>query len=139
MLLEDGSLSKVEDNSFDLVATYSVLLHHITDYINACKELVRICKPGGIIFLIMNEIMNFGVTSQNIRFFSKMLANLILKNILRLSNYYNKFLRLFNPRHTNEGDIHVWPDDHIEWDLIKKEILKKQVLLERMIISNINP
>ena len=41
-----------------------------------------------------------------------------------LSNYIGKFKRLFNPRYANEGDIHVWPDDHIEWDIID-EIMKQ--------------
>jgi hypothetical protein len=31
--------------------------------------------------------------------------------------------RLANPRYKREGDIHVWPDDHIEWDKIE-QILK---------------
>ena len=120
LLLEEGSLSKVKDNSFDLVATYSVL-HHITDYINACKELVRICKPGGIIFIDHERNNDFWSNKPEYKLFLKNARKFDFKKYLRLSNYYNKFIRLFNPRHTNEGDIHVWHDDHIEWDLIKSE------------------
>jgi hypothetical protein len=47
--------------------------------------------------------------------------------------------RLFNPRYTNEGDIHVFPDDHIEWDRIEallvglgfEVIAKEDYLLNR--------
>jgi len=31
-----------------------------------------------------------------------------------------RFNRVFRPRHQPEGDIHVWPDDHIEWPLIRE-------------------
>ena len=37
-------------------------------------------------------------------------------------NYVHRLRRVFDPRHANEGDIHVWPDDHIEWHAIKAEM-----------------
>lgn len=33
-----------------MVATYSVL-HHIPDYLGVIKELIRVTKPGGIIYI----------------------------------------------------------------------------------------
>ena len=41
------------------------------------------------------------------------------RKYLAPSNYVHRIRRLFNPRYSNEGDIHVWPDDHIEWSRIK--------------------
>jgi hypothetical protein len=41
------------------------------------------------------------------------------RKYLTPSNYFHRIWRLFDPRHSNEGDIHVWPDDHIEWTKIK--------------------
>jgi len=32
--------------------------------------------------------------------------------------------RFFDSRYSNEGDIHVWPDDHIEWDAIR-DVMQK--------------
>ena len=41
------------------------------------------------------------------------------------SNYIGKVKRIFNPKYANEGDIHVWDDDHIEWDIIDKIMSEK--------------
>jgi hypothetical protein len=41
------------------------------------------------------------------------------RKYLKPANYVHRLRRLFNPRHSNEGDIHVWPDDHIEWTKVK--------------------
>src|SRR5665647_3244488 len=38
------------DNTFDIVATYSVL-HHVPDYIRSVKEMIRVTKPGGYIYI----------------------------------------------------------------------------------------
>ena len=32
-----------------------------------------------------------------------------------MNNLYSN-LNNSNPNYANEGDIHVWEDDHIEWD-----------------------
>ncbi len=128
LLLKDRSTLDIRDNSFDLVATYSVL-HHIPDYIFACKELVRICKPGGLIFIDHERNDEFWDNNLEYKLFLKKASKFDYKKYLRLSNYYHKFLSLFNPKYTNEGDIHVWPDDHIEWDLIKKETANTTTIL----------
>lgn len=43
-------LSPFVDNSFDLVYNSSTI-EHISDWETAFSEMVRICKPGGIIFI----------------------------------------------------------------------------------------
>ena len=129
LFLKNGFLSDVDDNSFDLVATYSVL-HHVPDYILACKELIRICKPGGLIFLDHERNDEYWDDNQEYKYFLRKAYKFDFQKYLRPSNYYHKFLSFFNPRHTNEGDIHVWPDDHIEWDLIKNESSKATTILK---------
>lgn len=43
-------LGALADDSFDLVATYSVL-HHIPDYGAAVAEMARVTRSGGILFI----------------------------------------------------------------------------------------
>ena len=50
LLLNGEDLSNIEDNSFDMVTTYSVL-HHIPDYLKIIDEFVRVVKTGGIIYI----------------------------------------------------------------------------------------
>ena len=47
----DGrNLSGIQDDTFDIVATYSVL-HHVPDYLSLVMELHRVTKRGGIIYI----------------------------------------------------------------------------------------
>jgi SAM-dependent methyltransferase len=50
MILNGRDLAGVDSNSFDMVATYSVL-HHVPDYLAIVDEFVRVVKPGGIIYI----------------------------------------------------------------------------------------
>ena len=38
------------------------------------------------------------------------------------ANYVCGIKGLFNPRYSSEGDIHVWPDDRIEFQCIEKNL-----------------
>jgi hypothetical protein len=44
------------------------------------------------------------------------------RKYLTPANYVHRVRRIFNPRYSNEGDIHVWPDDHIEWPKIRTKL-----------------
>jgi hypothetical protein len=56
-------------------------------------------------------------------------------NIVRPGWYALRLRRLFNPRYEPEGDIHVWPDDHVEWDRVEAacglEVLERKDYLVR--------
>jgi hypothetical protein len=40
--------------------------------------------------------------------------------------------RVFDPKFANEGDIHVWPDDHIDWGQIKQAMADDfEIVLEQ--------
>lgn len=115
--LNGRDLGEIPDSSFDLVATYSVL-HHIPDYLGAVEELARVCAVGGVIVIDHEQNEEYWENRQEYRAFIKKALKPDWRKYLRPSNYFHKVWRLFDPRHTNEGDIHVWPDDHIEWAAI---------------------
>lgn len=109
----DG-LAGTADASFDFVAAYSVL-HHIPDYLAAVREMARVLKPGGVLLLDHEPTEAYWTQPAIFREFEAAARTPDWGKFLKPSNYVHKLRRLFNPRHTNEGDIHVWPDDHVEW------------------------
>lgn len=121
VLLEDAMLPQIADGSVDLVASYSVL-HHIPDYLAALRELARVVRRGGVLY-IDHEASPALWTDQpayrewlscrnTFAWYSDQLRHLTWNwPLYRLH-------RLRDPRATEEGDIHVWPDDHINWDAV---------------------
>jgi ubiquinone/menaquinone biosynthesis C-methylase UbiE len=117
-------LSNVPDDSFDLAATYSVL-HHVPDYLGIVKEMCRILKPGGVIYIDheVNESY-FNRPKEYVEFLKKAQPTVNVKRyiglLLNVRGYIHVIRRIVNPRYKREGDIHVWPDDHVEWDKIER-------------------
>jgi ubiquinone/menaquinone biosynthesis C-methylase UbiE len=116
--MNGSDLSNVDDSSFDLIAAYSVL-HHIPDYLAAIAELARVCRPGGVIMLDHEHTEKYWLGDPVYSEFRGAALRFDWRKYLTPSNYVHKVRRLINPRHTNEGDIHVFPDDHILWSKIK--------------------
>jgi len=122
-------LSGVANGQFDLVATYSVL-HHVPDYLRIVKEMCRVLKPGGVIYIDheVNESY-YERPKEYVEFLKKARPTVNLKRYLRLlldvKGYKHIFRRIMNPRYKREGDIHVWPDDHIEWDKIERLLIEE--------------
>jgi ubiquinone/menaquinone biosynthesis C-methylase UbiE len=114
--LNGNDLRQFEDASFDLVATYSVL-HHIPDYLAAVAEMGRVCAVGGIVF-IDHEADETIYSNIEYAHYQRKVIRQDWRKYLKPRNYYGKIRRLFDPHFANEGDIHVWPDDHIEWEKI---------------------
>jgi len=115
--LNGKDLSNIPDESVDMLATYSVL-HHIPDYLSILKEFLRVLKKGGIIYIDHESSSEIWTKNDEHRAFKKEIKKnkLINKNYLVLTNYFDWIIRKFiNPRYRREGDIHVFPDDHIEW------------------------
>ena len=119
--LNGVDLSNIVDNSVDMVATYSVL-HHVPDYLGILKEFMRVLKRGGVVFIDHEPSDEFWLKGQAYRGFEREMKNNIkmdLGKFLILTNYYDWFVRKFiNPRYHREGDIHVFTDDHVEWDKV---------------------
>jgi len=131
-LLRDKKLP-FEDNSFDIVATYSVL-HHIPDYLFTIKEFIRVLKPGGYIYIdheanehkwkpntFLKEYNNL-TRQTSFEHFSKLLktGELFTQNFIKSA----LIISFLNKRYKREGDIHVWMDDHIDWHKIFKILAK---------------
>lgn len=116
--MNGNDLREIPDNHFDVIATYSVL-HHIPDYLSAIAELARVCKTGGVIVLDHEQTEEFWSGDPVYDRFRKEALRVDWRKYLTPSNYINKVRRIIDPRYTNEGDIHVFADDHIEWSRIK--------------------
>ena len=141
LLVNGYDLSNIKDNTFDFVSTYSVL-HHVPDYLTIVEEMVRILKPGGILYIDHEvnenywnqtkkyiELQKTVKTKDRSRIILANLKSLTLKRCLKLLKpgwYFNKIRSIINPKLLPEGDIHVWADDHIEWDKIKKILVSKR-------------
>lgn len=115
--LNGRDLSNVSSASCDIVAAYSVL-HHIPDYLTVIEEMARVCAPGGVIFLDHEPTEKFWAGDPVYDQFTAEALRFDWRKYLVLSNYVAGVRRIFDPRYANEGDIHVWPDDHIEWPKI---------------------
>jgi ubiquinone/menaquinone biosynthesis C-methylase UbiE len=125
----NGDKLPFPDNSFDIISTYSVL-HHIPDYLSAVKEMIRVCKPGGLVYIDHEANKNHWNPSQelsewykisNQTHFEHLLQLLKTRELFSFSFLKTIFYKLFvNRRYEREGDIHIWADDHILWDKIKE-------------------
>jgi len=111
-------LSNIENNRFDFVATYSVL-HHVPDYLRIIEEMVRVVKPGGIIYIDQEANESYWNSNEYVEFLKLVQPKKSWKRFLKPSSYINKIRKIINPRFGAWGDIHVYSDDHIEWNRIE--------------------
>lgn len=125
VLLNGQDLIGFKDNSFDICGTYSVL-HHVPDYLLAVRELARVTKPGGIIFIDHESSPGSWKTSSVGEEYLDQIRALIKPTFLQrwspaafIHRVVVKWHKLQNPRYQEEGDIHIWEDDHIEWEQIE--------------------
>lgn len=135
VVLNGVDLSNMESDRFDMITTYSVL-HHVPDYLSIIKEFVRVLKPGGIIYLDHENAPS--VWLEESEEYEAYQRELKAKTREQLSpRLLRKFKLLFSIRAwrrllkrklqglNEEGDIHVFKEDHIEWNKID-EILRQQ-------------
>ena len=136
LLLNGADLSNISSASVDMVATYSVL-HHVPDYLGILKEFVRVLKPGGVLYIDHEPSMAFWKNEEIYGDFkTRMKPHLKFRyqKFFVLSNYYDWLIRkLVNPRYHREGDIHVFEDDHVEWDKVLSVLVSEgcKVLLDK--------
>jgi SAM-dependent methyltransferase len=125
-VLFDWVISNIPSNTFDCIATYSVL-HHVPDYFDAIKEMMRLTKPGWLLVIDHEASQWFWNQSKELKEFYGYKNTIV--NKLRKVLYSNEiittdfwkwiFIRAFiDHRRRNEWDIHVFKDDHIERDTI---------------------
>lgn len=125
VLLNGRDLTNFEDDFFDICATYSVL-HHVPDYLLAVREMARVTKPGGVVFIDHESSPEqWQVSGIGEEYLDQIRAMIKPKFWQRWSptalfhRVVVKYHKLHNPRYQEEGDIHIWEDDHIEWDKIQ--------------------
>ena len=130
--LNGRDLAGVPDASFDLVAAYSVL-HHIPDYLASVRELARVVRPGGVVYIDHEANDGFWapdgcghllrVDCERRRLGRPGFWNPERRRWQRYlipSKYVLGVRLLFDPDFLfgSEGDIHVWEKDRIEWERV---------------------
>lgn len=130
----DGQSLPFEDDTFDIVASYSVL-HHIPDYLASIKEVLRVTKKGGYYYIEHEASEEKWNPSDKLKEYQALTRQTFFEHLKKLYKTrelftYDFFKAVFmktfvDKRYEREGDIHVWPDDHIEWD--KVESLSKEL------------
>jgi ubiquinone/menaquinone biosynthesis C-methylase UbiE len=128
-------LSNIQNDSVDMVATYSVL-HHVPDYLGILKEFLRVLKRGGVIYIDHELSENAWKNDSRLKAFESEMKSKILElqKYFVFTNYVDWVIRKFiNPRYRREGDIHVFEDDHIEWGRIASTLVGAggEVLFEK--------
>jgi len=125
--IDGRSLSVFPDNAFDVVGCYSVL-HHVPDYLALIAEMARVTRRGGVVSLD-HERHDASWTDPAREQFMRDAWVFPPKHWTRFvkpRNYWNRlrpllqWQRWFNPRWMPEGDLHIWPDDHIEWARVEQ-------------------
>ena len=130
LLLNGRDLGNVRDQSVDAAVAYSVL-HHIPDYVAAVCELCRVVRPGGVLMIDHESAPNEWSGDPELSAYREAALQHELAKPKRLrrfadpehlrrlaSGYWLQIRRRRDPRYWPEGDIHVWPDDHIDWDAV---------------------
>jgi 2-polyprenyl-3-methyl-5-hydroxy-6-metoxy-1,4-benzoquinol methylase len=138
LALNGHDLRPAAAGAFDLVVAYSVL-HHVPDYLTLVRDMVRVTAPGGIV-VIDHERSEASWASAE---YAAFLAEAVVWPPrqwwywLQPARYWKRIRPLLewrrwgNPRWMPEGDIHIWPDDHIEWTRIEETLVTAGCGVER--------
>ena len=134
MTLNGCDLCDVPSDSFDMVAAYSVL-HHVPDYLAIVDEFVRVAKPGAIIYIdhevcptYWEDKAEYLEYCLELAEFQKSRSDNILRRAAALLTrkgcwrYIWSMLRLKGAHILDDGDIHVFKHDHIEWPAIREHL-----------------
>lgn len=121
-LLSGDAAADLNGYEFDLICIYSVL-HHLPDYLGVLLSLAARVRPGGYIYIdheasesLWTNDPRYAELQRRVRW-HKLRAQ--WRKVLSWSWYRTRIMMMRDPRYQQEGDIHVWPDDHIEWRRIR--------------------
>ena len=128
------------DASFDIACCYSVL-HHIPDYLLTVREMARVVRPGGLLYIDHESSPRSWSNDPILAEYRKLTRLTLREHVLSLLRTGEAFTPAFaktiylkafvNRRYEREGDIHVWPDDHVEWDKVAEAMAAHGVRIER--------
>lgn len=121
-LIDGQSLAAFADESFDIVACYSVL-HHVPDYLALVAEMARVARRGGVVYIDHERLdtswtdpVRDAFVAEAWRFPPKRWTRYLdPRRYWRRLRFHLQWRRWRDPRWMPEGDLHIWPDDHIEW------------------------
>lgn len=134
MILNGRNLAGVNSGSFDIVATYSVL-HHVPDYLSIVDEFVRVVKSGGIIYIdhevspsYWDDDAEYQAYCLELEAYQKNKRENVLRRLLRLLSRRGCWRHIWatlsrrGNQVVDDGDIHVYKHDHIEWSAIRERL-----------------
>lgn len=118
-----GNANDLNGYRFDLICLYSVL-HHLPDYLQALRSLAGRISHNGILFIdheaseaFWRKDLNYMALQRETKI-NRLCAS--WWKLFTWTWYKSKYLMQKNARYQPEGDIHVWDDDHIEWQSIRR-------------------
>jgi SAM-dependent methyltransferase len=141
VVLSGTDLRPAGDASVDLVGAYSVL-HHVPDYLALVAEMARVVRPGGVILLEHEKAPQYWAPSAELTAFLQGAVIWPEKHWSRFVDPRRYWARLrpllrwrrwTDRRWMPEGDLHIWPDDHVEWEAVEarlRELGCETVLVE---------
>ncbi len=128
--LNGSDLREFATGSMDLVAAYSVL-HHVPDYLALVEECARVLRPGGVLLIEHEKAPAYWAPSPALERFFATAVVWPAKSWTRFLDprrYWARVRPLLvwqrwrDPRWMPEGDLHIWPDDHIEWSQVESRL-----------------
>jgi ubiquinone/menaquinone biosynthesis C-methylase UbiE len=134
--LDGLGLGGIDDESFDVVTAYSVL-HHVPDYLGMVDEIVRVLRPGGIVYLDHEASDEFWRKDGCLADFERALRSeresrpgwwnpdrKRWQRFLIPSRYLFHLKLRYRPEAVwcVEGDIHTWDFDHVEWNRVEERL-----------------
>ncbi len=129
-LLNGTDLRPLATASVDLVSAYSVL-HHVPDYCALVSDMARLLRPGGVILLEHERAPQYWTRSPTL---SRFLHDAVVWPEKHWTRYVDPrrywarvrplfvWQRWFDARWMPEGDLHIWPDDHVEWARVDERL-----------------
>jgi ubiquinone/menaquinone biosynthesis C-methylase UbiE len=128
VLLNGAGLHGIADRSFDIVTAYSVL-HHVPDYAELVAEMARVAVTGGVVYIDHESSERVYANEPVYQEFASLAGKTrsplkrVLTQTRRRRAIVHAVRSALRPGFETEGDIHVWPDDHIEFSRLR-EVLR---------------
>ncbi len=132
-LINWTDLNEIQDGTFDIIWIYSVL-HHIPNYLLAIEECMRCLRQWWLLYIDHEHNESYRnrsdlfwalKNSKESRGPFKIIVDTLSSPKKVIKKCYIYIMRLFDAKFQYEWDIHVWKDDHIDWNLIHSTILKQ--------------